>query len=320
VTDTRLDERGDAMATRTWLVVADSAAIGNLITMARSIGGQVVAVVAGPREVAGKVAESGVDRLLWLGDPGPQPSEAFAAPVAELVAAGAPTVILGADRSPDRALLGAVAARLGAPVLTGMSQVDVHGPATVLTRTMFGGIALQTCSVTGPLALVLDGGSTVRGGSAVPIEECAAESHGVRVVETVASTTERVDLSAAPRVVGVGRGVKAREDLELIESLAAALRAEIACTRPLAEGVDWLPKDRYVGVSGQTIAPDLYVAVGISGQLQHVVGVRQAKTIVAINTDADAPVFAVADYGIVGDLYQIVPALVAALGGAAEGA
>ena len=122
------------------------------------------------------------------------------------------------------------------------------------------------------------------------------------------------DLGSASRIVSAGRGFKAEADLDLARELAGALGAELACTRPLAEGLDWLPRDRYVGVSGQQVTPDLYVAVGVSGQLQHMSGVSGARTIVAINSDADAPVFAYADYGIVGDLYQVVPALTAALG------
>lgn len=99
----------------------------------------------------------------------------------------------------------------------------------------------------------------------------------------------------------------------MIEELATATKAEVACSRPLAEGLDWLGKDRYIGVSGQHIAPELYFAIGISGQLQHMVGVRGAGTIVAINSDPNAPVFKDADYGLVGDLYTIVPALIDAL-------
>ena len=99
----------------------------------------------------------------------------------------------------------------------------------------------------------------------------------------------------------------------LLDELASALGAEVACSRPLAETVDWMPKSRYVGVSGQKVKPDIYVAVGISGQMQHMAGARDARTIVAINSDGDAPIFAQADYGIVGDLHEVLPALTRAL-------
>ena len=114
-------------------------------------------------------------------------------------------------------------------------------------------------------------------------------------------------------VVGAGRGVGSRDDLGVVEELAQALGGQMACTRPLAEGLNWMGRDQYLGVSGLSIAPDLYVAVGVSGQMQHMVGVDQARVIVAINNDKAAPVFAESDYGIVGDLHQVVPALVDAL-------
>ena len=114
-------------------------------------------------------------------------------------------------------------------------------------------------------------------------------------------------------MVGIGRGLKTKDDLALIDSLAGAADAEIACSRPLAEGLDWLGRDRYIGCSGWNLSPEVYFAIGISGQLQHMVGVRGAKTIVAINSDPNAPVFAEADYGLVGDLYQLVPAITEAL-------
>jgi electron transfer flavoprotein alpha subunit len=121
-----------------------------------------------------------------------------------------------------------------------------------------------------------------------------------------------VDLSQAPRIVAVGRGIKSQEHLPLAESLAKALAAELAASRPICDS-GWLPMERQVGSSGQTVAPKLYLALGISGAIQHLVGMKGSRTIVAINKDPDAPIFEVADYGIVGDLFEIVPAIVAEL-------
>ena len=122
-----------------------------------------------------------------------------------------------------------------------------------------------------------------------------------------------VDLSQAQRIVAVGRGIKSQEHIKVAQALADALGAEMAASRPICDA-GWLPMDRQVGSSGQTVAPKLYVALGISGAIQHVVGMKGARTIVAINKDADAPIFELADYGIQGDLFEIVPALVSALG------
>ena len=118
-----------------------------------------------------------------------------------------------------------------------------------------------------------------------------------------------VDLTAAEIIVSVGRGIKEKDNIPIVEELAKALGAELAASRPICDA-GWLPMERQVGSSGQTVAPKVYMAIGISGAIQHLVGMKGAKTIVAINKDANAPIFEVADYGIVGDLFEIVPALV----------
>jgi electron transfer flavoprotein alpha subunit len=115
-------------------------------------------------------------------------------------------------------------------------------------------------------------------------------------------------LTAAELIVAVGRGIKEKENITLVEELAKALGAELAASRPICDN-GWLPMERQVGSSGQTVSPKAYIAIGISGAIQHLVGMKGAKTIVAINKDANAPIFEVADYGIVGDLFEIVPAL-----------
>jgi electron transfer flavoprotein alpha subunit len=121
-----------------------------------------------------------------------------------------------------------------------------------------------------------------------------------------------VDLSAADIIVSVGRGIKEADNIPLVQELADVLGAELAASRPICDA-GWLPMERQVGSSGQTVSPKMYVAVGISGAIQHLVGMKGARTIVAINKDANAPIFEVADYGIVGDLFEVVPALVAAI-------
>jgi electron transfer flavoprotein alpha subunit len=121
-----------------------------------------------------------------------------------------------------------------------------------------------------------------------------------------------VDLAAAERIVAVGRGIREAASIAVVEQLASAMGAELAASRPICDN-GWLPMERQVGSSGQTVAPKLYVAVGISGAIQHLVGMKGSKTIVAINKDPEAPIFEVADYGIVGDLFQIVPAIIEAL-------
>jgi electron transfer flavoprotein alpha subunit len=302
------------MSVTTWIVVGDQSTVGNLVTVARSLGGPVGAVVAGPRSVAETVARSGVDKVVWCSAPDDVPAEANAPAVADAVAADPPRVVLAGRNPGERVLLGAVAARLKAAVLTGARSVAVDGDGVVVVDAVFGDIAEETVAVSGPVALLLEGGSVPSAdGTSAPIEEVSAPPLGLKVIETRTQDFDEVDLGAAHRVVGFGRGLKAKEDLGLVEELARAVGAEVACTRPVAEGLNWMSKDRYIGSSGARISPQLYLAVGIAGELQHMVGVTGAETIVAINTDPNAAVFKHTDYGLVGDLYQLVPAITAAL-------
>jgi electron transfer flavoprotein alpha subunit len=158
--------------------------------------------------------------------------------------------------------------------------------------------------------------SAARGASPAPVKALAVDIDGASVrqrpEEPFQEAKPAVDLSQAERIVAVGRGIKAQEHIALAERLAKALGAQVAASRPICDN-GWLPMDRQIGSSGQTVAPKLYLALGISGAIQHVVGMKGARTIVAVNKDADAPIFEIADYGIVGDLFEIVPALIAEL-------
>jgi len=144
------------------------------------------------------------------------------------------------------------------------------------------------------------------------VSTLAAAPGTVKVTGRHRKEASHVDLNAAARVVGVGRGFDTQADLGLAENLAKAMGAELACSRPIADFFQWMPEETYIGISGQVIKPDIYVAVGISGQAQHVFGVRDAKVIVGINKDENAPIHQVADYSIVGDLKEVLPILTAA--------
>jgi electron transfer flavoprotein alpha subunit len=139
--------------------------------------------------------------------------------------------------------------------------------------------------------------------------ELSADIVRVKPQEPFRESARAVDLTSADIIVSVGRGIKEKDNIPIVEELAKALGAELAASRPICDN-GWLPMERQVGSSGQTVSPKMYLAVGISGAIQHLVGMKGAKTIVAINKDANAPIFEVADYGIVGDLFEVVPALI----------
>ncbi len=295
-----------------WVIVPGPAA-GGLVLGARALADEVDAVVIG-----GSDALPGADLTVTV--PAPPDgvlAEGYAAPIAELLRSrGAGLVLFGSDVA-SRLLAGLVAARLGTSALTA-SSVAVDGDGLVITRTAYAGLATASERPTGsPVVLVVAPGvlpaQQPAGAGRVERVEMAPVPGGVRVVEVRAKAGEPVNLAAATRVVGVGRGFAAEADLALARDLASALGAELACSRPLAEGLGWLPAERYVGVSGASIRPDLYLAVGVSGQVQHMVGVNHAKVIVAINRDKNAPVFGQADLGVVADLYDVLPALTNAL-------
>ena len=210
---------------------------------------------------------------------------------------------------------GRLAARLDAPAASDCATVQYSDGGLVVERPSFGGRVSTKASLSGkrvvacvkarayPRAMAVGSAGRLTEVTFSPVLTTTL----VEVRERPAST---VDLTKAERIVSVGRGLKKKEDIPLIQSLADAMGASVGCSRPLSADLEWLPEDAHIGLTGIEVKPKMYVAIGISGQFQHLAGVKEAGTIVAINTDKAAPIFANADYGIVGDLYQVVPELV----------
>ncbi len=210
----------------------------------------------------------------------------------------------------------ALAARLQLPLVT--DCIGIKDGAYV--RPMFQGKLQADVAVGGSHLATFQIGAfradsmKTGGGAAVRKASLAIDASKIRQKPEAPfkEAKQAVDLSQAERIVAVGRGIKAQEHIQLAEKLAKAMGAELAASRPICDA-GWLPMDRQIGSSGQTVAPKLYVALGISGAIQHLVGMKGARTIVAINKDPEAPIFEIADYGIAGDLFEVVPALIAAL-------
>jgi len=211
-----------------------------------------------------------------------------------------------------------VAAKLNAGMTTDAKALRIEGGKLLATRVLYAGLAVCEEEVTLPAVATIRARTFLpppASATAATIETVAAESDTrVTVGEVTSTSSEGIDITAANKLVAVGRGFRKKEDLKLAEDLGSALHAELACTRGVAEDDHWLPIERYIGISGQTVKPELYIAVGLSGQVQHMVGCRESKVIVAVNNDERSPIFEAADYGIVGDLYEVLPLLTAALG------
>jgi electron transfer flavoprotein alpha subunit len=213
-----------------------------------------------------------------------------------------------------------VAMRLGGVMLGDLIGHRVEGGRPMFVRQIFQGKISADVSAegAGPYLASFQVGAfrpdaAEDGASPAPVRALDVDFGGVEIrwtpEERFKEAKAAVDLTAAPRIVSVGRGIKSEDNLALVRDLAAALDAELAASRPICDS-GWLPMDRQIGSSGQTVAPSLYVAVGISGAIQHVVGMKNAGTIVAINKDKEAPIFDIADVGVVGDLFEVVPAVI----------
>ena len=223
-----------------------------------------------------------------------------------------PAVILVGATKNGKEVASRLAIKLGNGCLPDLSRVSADGKMLVGERGEYAGKVITKLSNPFPcVAAIKVGAYPAFSGSGGEVFEkdvgvVARSSKTVAVKKKEAST---VDLRAAKVIVSAGRGVKKKEDLEIVGALAKALGGALGCSRPLASDLGWLPEECHIGLPGVNVKPELYLAVGISGQLQHVAGIKDSKVIAAINTDKDAPIFQAADYGIVGDLYQLVPAM-----------
>ena len=299
----------------TFIFSEDPALARQLLTPALALGLPVVALATDPAEAL-TLATLGAGRVLLLKAAATTP-EALAPAIAELLAREQAEVVLVGGTLRGKHLAAFIAARLKAGLTTDAKALALAGGKLETERILYAGLAVCTEVVTLPAVATIPHRTFLAPAPAaqtgtVETLEVQADAR-VTVLKTTPVESEGVDISAAIKLVSVGRGFAKKEDLALARDLGTALKAELACTRGIAEDEHWLPIERYIGISGQTVKPELYLAVGLSGQVQHMVGCRESKVIVAINKDEQAPIFEAADYGIVGDLYTVLPLLTAAL-------
>ncbi|MCU0621017.1 MAG: electron transfer flavoprotein subunit alpha/FixB family protein, partial [Gemmatimonadales bacterium] len=287
-------------------------------TLADASGGQVHALVLGAGAVTGteQLGRYGADAVKLA----THPAFALGSPDAATAVIGAQPgygAVLFAATAQGRDLAPRAAARLGAACATDVTALGVEGGSVTVTRPIYAGKVLQRATLTGTAVVSVRPNTfaPVEHGKAGAVEPVEVPAFTARVTVTDIKKPEaaKLDVTEASVVVSGGRGLKEPEHFALVESLAAAFgNAAVGASRAVVDA-GWRDHGEQVGQTGKTVSPQLYVAIGISGAIQHLAGMRTAKTIVAINRDKDAPIFKVADYGIVGDLFEIVPRLTEAV-------
>jgi electron transfer flavoprotein alpha subunit len=312
-----IEQRDARIARISW----EALAAAERLAAQTSAGVSAVILGADTESLAAEIAAHPVAKVLRVEHPllAQYTPDAFTLALQQLIHAESPAYAVLPHTYQVRDYAPALAARLGQVLISDVIDIS-DGP--VFTRQLMQGRLNGAYKHTGsgPCFVSVQAGAfraevaATTGPAAIEVFTPTIESAQIRTRpgKPFRGSSQTVDLGSAQLIVSVGRGIKEAENIPLVQDLAAALGAELAASRPICDA-GWLPMERQVGSSGQTVAPKLYLAVGISGAIQHLVGMKAAQCIVAINKDPDAPIFEVADYGIVGDLFEVVPAITEAV-------
>jgi electron transfer flavoprotein alpha subunit len=303
-----------------WILAEDRTQTLELLTvaagLAEKLGTQVTAFLGHEPQLAQEYIDHGADQILVLPPlAGDQPWEDYMPGIVAEVRQADPDIFLLAATSRLKEIGARIAARLQTGLCSGCTalQLDETGKVLLMERLVFGGAAVQTvtCLTRPQMATIAPrtfDAAAPRGDRNGQIRELAAPPPGrVKIIDRKPKVRQSGDISGARIVVCVGRGLEKEADLALVRDLAELIGGEVACTRPIAEELHWLPEETYIGLSGKQVRPEIYIGVGVSGQIQHVTGIRDSRLIFAVNKDENADIFKVSDYGIVGDLYKVLP-------------
>ena len=304
------------MAMQSIFVVSDDiSALTELCVGAKSLADKVTAVVFGDKSTAEQAASCGAGSILFCPVGDDSAPEDYAAAIADEVKKADSALVMLNNSIRSRCLAGKLGVLLDTSVLTSVSAVCKKDDAVIASRMVYGGTAQRTERFTRPYGVV-----TVSSGAFEVNETPAATTDIAQIAGAPQGGIKRIarnekkeggtNLVAAKRIVDVGRGLAAEEDLEMCRKLAEVLGADVGCSRPVAENNKWLPKSSYMGITGVQVKPDVIISLGVSGQVQHIGGINKSKFIIAINKDKAAPIFKSCDFGLVGDMYKIVPALI----------
>ena len=315
------EQRAGKLNRATWETIAGAQ------QLAATTGAPITVLVPGTgvSGVANELAAAAVKELVTVEHAALEPytPDGFTAALQDAISQLAPAHVLLPHTYQTRDFAPKLAARLDRALVTDVTAVKGTGGEPAFVRPMFQGKLTADVVPEGPAPHFVTfqigayrADQAAKGSSPAPVRALSVTVDAQAIREKpeppFQQAKQAVDLSQAERIVSVGRGIKEQANIVVAQQLAEALGAEIAASRPICDA-GWLPMERQVGSSGQTVAPKLYLALGISGAIQHLVGMKGANTIVAINKDPDAPIFEVADYGIVGDLFEIVPAIIEAV-------
>ncbi|MEJ5369828.1 MAG: electron transfer flavoprotein subunit alpha/FixB family protein [Bryobacteraceae bacterium] len=295
-------------------------ALAGALELARATGSEVTVCAPGSAQAAGEFASFDVSEVVALEHEalGAYAADAWVEALLQVIRGRQPEWVVLPHTYQTRDFAPALAARMDRTLMGDSTGFAMEDGAPVFERPMFQGklVGRFVFETPGPNFVSFQAGAfraaQAAGGSA-PVHVFRPVLDGAAIRQRPEApfreAAQAVDLSAAERIVAVGRGIQEEANLELARELASALGAELAASRPICDN-GWLPMERQVGSSGQTVAPKLYVALGISGAIQHIVGMKGSGCIVAINRDPKAPIFEIADYALVGDLFEITPAII----------
>lgn len=284
--------------------------------IATALGTDCAALTLGSVENAGQLGEYGASAVYNVAGVGAFDSQVYTTVIADAAKEKGATVVVISHTSMGKALAGRLAVRLGAGMVSGANSVPTIGGGFEVKKSVFSGKAIAHYDIKSPIKLISLMGNALppeKTGSEVAVTPLSINVPASRVtVKEVKIAEGIVPLPEAELVVSAGRGMKGPENWGIVEDLATALNATTACSRPVADA-HWRPHHEHVGQTGVAIRPNLYIAIGISGAIQHLAGVNNSRVIVVINKDPEAPFFKAADYGVVGDAFDIVPRLTEAV-------